>query len=811
MSIQAGLKERAYSIAEMAETPEQIKAAQRTLSQSVQNGSLPSYVGIPLINELNQKMAKAKAAMSAPMPGMVPQQPQSPPIAQQVMQQAQADQGVPALSSNLPTEMAGGGIVAFAGGGETDRGMIEALLGRDEEETDEEFDELVGAMSGSRLPDISSILKMVEDSNLPSDEGIEALAPVESKTFLTRSPEGAAVENVTRREGDGTVQIERDKKAVRGDDGLLQYVLAKESGGRRYDRSGNLLTSPKGAQGEMQVMPGTQRDPGFGVEPARDSSPDEIARVGRDYLKALRNRYGDDKLAAIAYNMGPGATDKWLAAGADPSRLPAETRNYVAGMAEGGIASVKRFQNAGIVLLDPNDPDSWRNRSLPPEPDAPEPRQKYRDITKMTPEEIRDQARRNAAARRLSAAMPPAASTVAPAAPAAAAETPASGAKSMGRFGRIAGPLGIATLGYDVGKNVLESKQAEELKKYGPEPDLTPEEIERASRPAFMKDVSVSPKEQKDRGIKPLAPLTYTPAGVQTYGPRAGYTPPSSASTAARTPVGENFQTGFEDYIKQAPREDISANLDQEDIDRAAGMQGLKDLAGAAAPAETTEAKEEPKSKLEQLLEARMGRLDKQRDIDNYMALLSAGLGMMGGTSPYAGANIGQGAQAGIASYLRSGATRAAEENAILSGQLGLERYKGLADIRKQGLETQKYLKGLELDLKKQVEAGKITKAQEGQRLRAAEIARRMEQDYLGRAEATARALVKNNTLLSMDEAKSNAFVQDAIKDARTRLNLQTGYRNLMRQAYDGYDPGEIDVGSDMEAIIARNLPKAKK
>lgn len=810
MSIQAGLKERAYSIAEMAETPEQIKAAQRTLSQSVQNGSLPSYVGIPLINELNQKMAKAKAAMSAPMPGMVPQQPQSPPIAQQVMQQAQADQGVPALSSNLPTEMAGGGIVAFAGGGETDRGMIEALLGRDEEETDEEFDELVGAMSGSRLPDISSILKMVEDSNLPSDEGIEALAPVESKTFLTRSPEGAAVENVTRREGDGTVQIERDKKAVRGDDGLLQYVLAKESGGRRYDRSGNLLTSPKGAQGEMQVMPGTQRDPGFGVEPARDSSPDEIARVGRDYLKALRNRYGDDKLAAIAYNMGPGATDKWLAAGADPSRLPAETRNYVAGMAEGGIASVKRFQNAGIVLLDPNDPDSWRNRSLPPEPDAPEPRQKYRDITKMTPEEIRDQARRNAAARRLSAAMPPAASTVAPAAPAAAAETPASGAKSMGRFGRIAGPLGIATLGYDVGKNVLESKQAEELKKYGPEPDLTPEEIERASRPAFMKDVSVSPKEQKDRGIKPLAPLTYTPAGVQTYGPRAGYTPPTSNAEYQKLNAGPGSSSWGMDLGTDAVPSSFAGP----------GEAGWgMDLGTNEVPApvtdvgkkESEEVKEEPKSKLEQLLEARMGRLDKQRDIDNYMALLSAGLGMMGGTSPYAGANIGQGAQAGIASYLRSGATRAAEENAILSGQLGLERYKGLADIRKQGLETQKYLKGLELDLKKQVEAGKITKAQEGQRLRAAEIARRMEQDYLGRAEATARALVKNNTLLSMDEAKSNAFVQDAIKDARTRLNLQTGYRNLMRQAYDGYDPGEIDVGSDMEAIIARNLPKAKK
>ena len=806
MSIQAGLKERAYAMAEMARTPDQIKAVQRHLAQAVQDQTLPSYVGIPLISELNQRMA----SVTAPMPAAPMQQ---PPIAQQVMAQAQADQGLETLPSGLPEEgMAGGGIVAFAGGGETDRGMIEALLGRDEDETDEEFDELVGAMSGSRLPDISSILKMVEDANLPSDEGIESLSPVASKTFVTRSPEGAAVENVTRREGDGTVQVEHDKKAVSGMDGLLKYVLAKESGGRRYDRSGNLLTSPKGAQGEMQVMPGTQRDPGFGVEPARDSSPDEIARVGRDYLKALRSRYGDDKLAAIAYNMGPGATDKWLAAGADPSRLPAETRNYVAGMAGGGIASVKHFQLGGLSeaeLMRSPLADIKRMASMG-EPGAAEELARRLKNQGINPARMPSPAmsEMNLSNPRVVGGAPAVAAS--PAAQAAAAEVPAA-AKGMGTFGRVAGPLGLATLGYDIGKNVLERKQADELKKYGPEPELTLEEIERASRPAFMKDVSMSPKEQQDRGIKPLAPLTYTPAGVQTYGPRAGYTPPSSASTAARTPVGENFQTGFEDYIKQAPREDISANLDQEDIDRAAGMQGLKDLVSAAEPAETTEAKEEPKSKLEQLLEARIARLDKQRDEDKYMALIAAGLGMMGGTSPYAMTNIGQGAQAGIASYLRSGATRAAEENAILSGQLGLERYKGLADIRKQGLETQKYLKGLELDLKKQVEAGKITKAQEGQRLRAAEIARRMEQDYLGRAESTARALVSKNPLLSMDEAKSNAFVQDAIKDARTRLNLQTGYRNLMRQAYDGYDPGEIDVGSDMEAIIARNLPKPKK
>ena len=115
-------------------------------------------------------------------------------------------------------------------------------------------------------------------------------------------------------------------------DDFLQFqerIKQAESRGRRYDDKGRLLTSPKGAQGEMQVMPGTQRSPGFGVEPAKNRSPDEIARVGSDYLAAMEKKYGDRTLAAIAYNMGPGATDKWIAAGSDFSKLPAETQGYV--------------------------------------------------------------------------------------------------------------------------------------------------------------------------------------------------------------------------------------------------------------------------------------------------------------------------------------------------------------------------------------------------------------------------------------------------------------------------------------------------
>lgn len=87
--------------------------------------------------------------------------------------------------------------------------------------------------------------------------------------------------------------------------------------------------SPKGAVGAWQVMPNTKTDPGFGVAPAANNSPAELNRVGRDYYNAMTQRYGSPTLGAIAYNMGPGATDTWLKNGAKFEDLPQETRNYI--------------------------------------------------------------------------------------------------------------------------------------------------------------------------------------------------------------------------------------------------------------------------------------------------------------------------------------------------------------------------------------------------------------------------------------------------------------------------------------------------
>ena len=158
---------------------------------------------------------------------------------------------------------------------------------------------------------------------------------------------------------------------------LYAAVMQQESGGRRYGPGGGLLTSPKGAQGEMQVMPDTARDPGFGVMPARDGSPDELARVGRDYLDAMVREFGGDRMKALAaYNAGPGATkaavkqwgDQWLA------HMPDETKAYVA-MIGAKLAQPEPVQVAALdtgtmtdaAVKAPKVGDAWADSLAPDE------------------------------------------------------------------------------------------------------------------------------------------------------------------------------------------------------------------------------------------------------------------------------------------------------------------------------------------------------------------------------------------------------------------------------------------------------------
>ena len=128
-SLQDDMSRRAASMAAMAKRatrPDEIQAIQKSLIAGVQSGAIKAYVGIPLIQELTNKIAEAKAKMAQAVTGAGMQQPQQggSPIAQQIMAQAaQADQsqGVEALQSNLPQSYVGGGIIAFEDGGKVER------------------------------------------------------------------------------------------------------------------------------------------------------------------------------------------------------------------------------------------------------------------------------------------------------------------------------------------------------------------------------------------------------------------------------------------------------------------------------------------------------------------------------------------------------------------------------------------------------------------------------------------------------------------------------------------------------------------
>jgi len=88
---------------------------------------------------------------------------------------------------------------------------------------------------------------------------------------------------------------------------------------------GGKMTSPKGARGVGQFMPGTAQQYKVDVNDPKSS----IDGMGKMMQSLLKKYGGDYRLAVGAYNWGEGNVDQWLKDGGDPAKVPKETMDYV--------------------------------------------------------------------------------------------------------------------------------------------------------------------------------------------------------------------------------------------------------------------------------------------------------------------------------------------------------------------------------------------------------------------------------------------------------------------------------------------------
>jgi hypothetical protein len=558
-------------------------------------------------------------AQNAQSENPAPQQPMQQPMPQQMQQQMpqqMEDTGVAQLP--IPErEYAGGGIIAFADGGLSDEDQ-------DYEDSLEEAD----------------YNSMIERAmNAGEDDYTSNVEATQAPSFETRQAAGSpqSFPNSSR-----DVGIASGRESGDMDARLRAAIMQKESGGRRYDKEGRLLTSNKGAEGEMQVMPNTAKDPGFGIKPARDNSPDELKRVGDEYASVLLRRYRDPTLAMIAYNMGPGATDKWLAAGADPRKLPKETQGYIKNVTLAGGGEVRHF---------------------------------------------------------------------------------AGGGDTMGGFGEE--DYGLDTL--RIQEMAAAKKRKEEQEKY-----------------EFLKQSAPDLAAKMGDPDKPV--LKNTPA-------------------RSNAPTDQEFR----------------------DFDQAAALFQAENM-GKNAP-EQAQTKEAPKSRLDEYMNELMtsrADLKKQKTQDANLALLSAGLGMMGGTSRYALENIGKGALAGVQNFSESSKQRAAEKAALDKSILYGTRYQGAEELNKQNAQFQRGMKERQyaLDVKKQgTEEQKIAINQ-----------------YETHINNAIKSLDKNSLLLA-DPAARAAAEAEILNRPQTRALYQRAYGNMPMESATTFTP-------EQKSLLSKYLPR---
>jgi flagellum-specific peptidoglycan hydrolase FlgJ len=628
------------------------------LQQSIKNGTIPAYIGIPMMQE---KIKQAKQAQT-------PAAPQEPPIAQQVMAEAA---GIDQVPSNLPVATAkDGGIVAFADGGDVEDFDQEAY---EDQQDEAEYaqaieDSLNAAEQGGSSSKVSSP-KVANVNHTPSVEG------------GIKAPAGDFYKNMY-----STLKAKAEEMGFKNPEAIARVGAAQsalETGYGKHLAGGNNYFGIKGSGGNKQST--KEYSPERGYYNANESfrTYGNMGDSAADYLRLMQNpRYA--KVAAAETPEEAIAHQSRSGYATSPQYGSSLRAIHSANMAEGGIArlNVPRFNKDGYVQDD-----------------------------------------------------------------------------------------SLSTTGLSQYNRFLKKDKDTAAKVYG---SAVPEQP--ASDLLFDNTDTRSVKDRRLDAANETTP-TYDALGNVT-----GITElPRTKSDAVSNPQVNSLN--YEYGTGSAPPS-VNLSADNTELDRLtrrypAPAQGIAipkvETSSTETPASSPASTSAPsgakqKSEYDLIREDIMNQreeLKRQKQEDKYMAILQAGLGMMGGTSPNAFANIGQGASMGIAQYGQSAKQRAAENAALNKGLLSAQRYQSMDEYQRAALASREGYQKSMID-----ERGEDRRSRE--EIKAEELARNRERDIgtlinNGSARATAELKAKfpNPDLLSD---------KDKIAYKQEEANLYTKY-----------------------------------
>jgi len=540
------------------------------LHQAVADGTLPAYVGVPMIQD---KMKQQQQAMAMQQPQ------QQPPIADQIMaasaprrmprrmpQEQQVaseveqapEQGIEAAPSNLPTQMAQGGILSFADGG------------MDDQTEDDELEQLYGSGSDNDL--IQAIAARGRGSDVHPSAAIQMRPESEGIGFGKGHKYHDAVAKEAERQG--------------LDPAIALHALYRETGGLKDPEKAR---SKAGAIGVMQLMPATAKS--LGVDP---TDPYQNIQGGVTYLKQMHDKYQNPQLTLMAYNAGPGRVDKALRSPQGLASLPAETRNY----SEGGVAHFAKGDKVSSADLDSGSQADDVAMGDPMADNA------YLQRSRGLVQGVKDVG--------------------------TAFTTP----KNYDLYDLYQRNIGqpFSKFAHDYANETKEEQAARFNAASNARKNVS---FTDTSAPAPTNPVAATPATNPPPVASPATNVAPTATSAPTPAPViSDNNPPAVAPTGIATLPAASNKLDFNQML----------------------AENLKDV--AAQRAETK----------------------KDKEMNKYLALMQAGFGMMGGTSPYAAVNIGQGAEKGIGAYASLNQASGKEANDLLAQQTALYKYGSAAE-----------------------------------------------------------------------------------------------------------------------------------